>query len=124
MTNINCKDKEEEFYSTITSSRISKEEMASVNIEKEIAEFPLIPYPERLYIVEDEVVMSHGLYIPESSRKEGEMQTNKGYVVSVGEGVTFAKPGDRIFYGQYSGAWVMDKKYRVMNEKDILGRFK
>lgn len=102
----------------------SKEEIVSVDVAKEIAEFPLIPYPGRLYVIEDDVVKSHGLFIPDTSRKEGEMQTNKGYVVAVGEDIGFVKPGDRIFYGQFSGAWVMNKKYRVMNEKDILGRFK
>lgn len=101
-----------------------KNEIVKVDVEKEIADFPLVPYPERLYVIEDDVVKSHGLFLPETSRKTGEMQTNQGYVVAVGDGVNFVKPGDRVFYAQFSGAWVMDKKYRVMNEKDILGRFK
>lgn len=99
-------------------------EIVNVDVEKEIAEFPLIPYMGRVFVIEDEVLKSHGLYIPETSRKDGEMQTNKGYVVAVGDGVEFTKPGDRVFYALFSGAWVMDRKYRVMNEKDILGRYK
>ena len=81
-----------------------KEEIVSVDVNKEIAEFPLEPYPGRLYVIEDDVVKSHGLFVPDTSRKEGEMQTNKGYVVAVGADIGFVKPGDRIFYGQYSGA--------------------
>ncbi len=96
-----------------------------IDIQKEIADFPMIPYPERVFVIEEEIERtSGGLYVPHTSRKDGEMQTNIGWVVSIGEGVTFCKPGDRVFYGRYSGAWVLDMKYRVMNEKDILGRFK
>ena len=114
------------FFDNVSTAIVEedKEEIVSVDINKEIAEFPLEPYPGRLYVIEDDVVKSHGLYVPDTSRKEGEMQTNKGYVVAVGADIGFVKPGDRIFYGQFSGAWVMNKKYRVMNEKDILGRFK
>lgn len=99
-------------------------EMISIDIEKEIREFPLEPFWQRVYVIEDEVHKSHGLYIPESSRKEGEMQTNIGTVVAIADGVTFTSPGDRVLYARYSGAWVLDQKYRVMNEEDILGRFK
>ena len=101
-----------------------KEEMVGVDVEKEIAEFPLEPYPGRLYVIEDDVVSVGKIVVPQSSRQTGEMQTNRGVVIAVGEAVDFVKPGDRIFYGQFSGAWVMNKKYRVMNEEDILGRFK
>lgn len=100
------------------------EELVAVDIAKEIAEFPLVPYPERVYVKEDEILKFGGLFIPETSQKEGEMQTNKGTVLAVGEGVTFIKPGDKILYARFSGAWVLGQKYRVMNEEDILGRFK
>jgi len=99
-------------------------EMIDVDIEKEIKEFPLVPYTQRVYIIEDEVFKSHGLYIPDSSRKEGEMQTNIGTVVAVADDIGFVKPGDRVLYARYSGSWVLDQKYRVMNEEDILGRYK
>ena len=99
-------------------------EVASINIHQEISNFPLVPYPERVYVIEEEAVKVGSLYVPKSARKDGEMQTNTGYVVAIGEGVDFCSPGDRVFYGRYSGAYVMDMKYRVMNEKDLLGRYK
>lgn len=110
--------------STFEMGNAEANEIVEIDIEKEIADFPLVSYGSRLYVIEEQVIKSHGLYVPENARREGEMRTNIGIVVSVGDEVTFVKPGDRIFYGQYSGAWVMDMKYRVMNEKDILGRFK
>lgn len=100
------------------------EEVFAIDVDKEIEDFPLVPYTERVYVKEDEVLKSHGLFIPETSRKEGEMQTNMGYVIAVGDGVTFVSPGDRVLYARFSGAWVLNQKYRVMNEEDILGRFK
>lgn len=112
-------------FETVSETDVfGKEEILEVDIESEIKNFQLIPYPERIYVIEDNVVKSHGLYVPETSRRNGEMQTNQGYVIAVGEGCVFVKPGDRVFYGQYSGAWIMKQKYRVMNEKDLLGRYK
>ena len=109
----------------LPENEIQKNEIQKFDISNEILSFPLIPYFERVYVIEEEIIKtSGGLYVPPSARKEGEMQTNIGWVVAVGEGVDFCKPGDRIFYGRYSGAWVLDQKYRVMNEKDILGRYK
>lgn len=98
-------------------------EKVGIDIEKEIADFPLIPYTSRVYVVEEEIDKVGGIYVPPTARKDGEMQTNMGYVVAVADDVTFCSPGERIFYGRYSGAWVMDKRYRVMNEQDILGKF-
>ncbi len=121
------KDIEERDFSDKSEVRTFKqgrEDIATVDVKKEINDFPLVPYRDRVYVIEDEVIKSRGIIIPPSSRKEGEMQTNMGFVVAIGEGVTFVEPGDRIFYARYSGAWVMDMKYRVMNEEDILGRFK
>jgi co-chaperonin GroES (HSP10) len=102
----------------------SVEELLVIDVQKEIKEFPLIPVEGRIFVIEDEVVKSHGLYVPDSSRKEGEMQTNTGYVVSIGGKSDFVKLGDRVIYARFSGAWVMDRKYRVMNEEDLLGKFK
>jgi co-chaperonin GroES (HSP10) len=103
---------------------VENEEIAAIDVYKEIAEFPLTPYPGRLYVKEDEVLKFGRIHIPETSRKEGEMQTNMGFVVAVAADVTFVKTGDRILYARFSGAWVLGQKYRVMNEEDILGRFK
>lgn len=108
----------------VESDRSGVDEIVMFDVNKEISNFPLVPYMKRLYVIEEEVVKSHGLFIPETSRKEGEMQTNIGLVVAIGEGVTFAKPGDRVLYARYSGSWVLNKKFRVMNEEDLLGRFK
>ena len=117
--------KENFFTATLPKEDVKlKEEVEPINIHQEIADFPLVPYPERVYIIEEEVVRAGSLYVPKTARKDGEMQTNRGYVVAVGEGVEFCQPGDRVFYGRYSGAYVMDAKYRVMNEKDLLGRYK
>ena len=102
----------------------TKEEIIKIDVAKELAEFPLEPYPGRIYVMEDEIVKSHGLFVPETSRKDGEMQTNRGIVIAVGADVGFVAPGDKVFYGQFSGAWVMNRKYRIMNEKDLLGRYK
>ncbi len=106
------------------STNAAHEELAEVDVAKEIAEFPLVPYSQRVYVKEDEVLKFGRLFVPETSRKEGEMQTNAGTVLAIGQGVTFIKPGDKILYARYSGAWVLGQKYRVMNEEDILGRFK
>lgn len=95
-----------------------------INVAEEIAKFPFIPYESRVFVVEEEIEQVGGLYVPPSARDNGEMQTNIGWVVGVGPDVLFCVPGDRIYYGRYSGALVMEKKYRVMNEKDILGKFK
>lgn len=108
----------------IERNKPAHEELVAVDVDKEIADFPLVPYGEKVYVKEDEILKYGSLFVPESSRKEGEMQTNMGTVLAIGDGVTFVKPGDRVFYGRYSGAWVLDQKYRVMNEEDILGRFK
>lgn len=99
-------------------------ELIEVDVEKEIEEFPLHVYGERVYVVEEVITKAGSIYVPESAQKGGEMQTNIGYVVAVGPDCTFVKLRDRIFYGRYSGSWVLDKKYRVMNQEDILGVFK
>lgn len=99
-------------------------EVDEIDVKKEIDLFPLIPYPRRVYVVEEKITRIGNIIIPEVSKTDGEMQTNIGFVVGIGEGVGFCGVGDKIFYGRYSGAWVLDKKYRVMNEEDILGKFK
>ncbi len=106
-----------------TSEDVVKYENVDVNAE--IRDFPLVPSPGRIYVVQLKIAKTKGgLYLPEISKVDGEMQTNFGFVVAVAEDVTFCKPGDRVFYGRYSGAWVIDLRYRVMNEEDVLGKFK
>jgi len=103
---------------------VKEVEYAAVDVKKEIEEFPLVPSAGRIYVIQAEVEKAKGLWVPSDKRKDGEMQTNIGWVIAVASDVEFCKPGDRVFYGMYSGAWVMDQKYRVMNEVDILGKFK
>ncbi len=94
------------------------------DLAKEISNFDIIPYNGRVYVVQEDIERVGGIYIPDSAKKDGEMQTNIGFVVGVGEGVDFCKVGDKLLYGKYSGAWLFNKKYRVMNEEDVLGKFK
>lgn len=100
------------------------DELEARDTEKEIAEFPMDLYPGRIFVQEEVIIKTRGLYVPEDSRHEGEMRTNTGVVIAVGEGVDFVKPGDRVYYGRFSGAWVMGMKYRLMAEKDLIGRYK
>lgn len=94
-----------------------------VDVHGLIESFPIIPYGPRLYAVEKEVEQT-GLIIVPDTAKDKEMQTNEGWVISVGDEVQFCQPGDEIVYARYSGAWfvVDDQKFRVMNEEDILGK--
>lgn len=96
-------------------------EIEEVDVEKEIAELDLIPVMDRIVIKEITVKKVGSLYVPESAR-DGEMQTNEGYVLAVGEDVKLVKPGDRVYYGRYSGfnCQYGNKKYRIMNEEDII----
>lgn len=94
------------------------------DLAKAISEFDIEPYNGRIYVVQEDVESVGGIYIPDSAKKDGEMQTNIGFVVGVGPGVDFCKVGDKVLYGKYSGAWLFNKKYRVMNDDDILGKFK
>lgn len=95
-----------------------------IDVPNLILEFPIIPYPGRLYVVQAEVEKSKGLYIPVSAQKDGEMQTNYGWVIAIGKDITFCELGDKVFYGRYSGSWVMDMTYKVLNEEDLLGKYK
>jgi co-chaperonin GroES (HSP10) len=113
----------ENFY-TAESPTTADVQFEKFDVQEEIMNFPLIPYAGRVFVVEEKVESVRGIYVPPSARVDGEMQTNIGWVVAVGEGVDFCSPGDRVFYGRYAGSWVLDMKYRVMNEKDIFGRYK
>jgi chaperonin GroES len=94
-----------------------------VDVEGVIAGFDLIPYGQRLVVVEKEVEQVGRLFVPETA-KDREMATNEGWVVAVGNDVDFCSPGDVIYYGRYSGAKFErgEMRYRIMNEDDILGR--
>jgi len=111
----------ENFHSTTTFPEF---EIKKIDIQAEIKEFPIVPYENRIYVIEEEIEKAGTVWIPQAYAKDGEMQTNIGWVVAIADNVTFCNPGDRVYYGRYSGSWIMDKKYRVMNEEDLLGRFK
>lgn len=79
-------------------------------------------YPGRIVCKEITIEKTHGgLYVPDAEG-DSSMRTNEGYVIAIGEGVDFCSVGDRVLYGRYSGAWfdLVDEKFRIMNEKDII----
>jgi len=95
-----------------------------VDVKQLIDQFPYELYGQRVMAYEIEVETVSGLYVPEASKRDGEMRTNEGYVVAVGDEVTFCMPGDIILFGRYSGAWqeLEGKRYRLMNQEDILAK--
>lgn len=98
---------------------------AALDISEELKNFDLEPFGERLVVKELEVESVGRLLVPETARDK-EMQTNLGYVIAMGPLVETCVPGDLVYYGRYSGAkftW-NDKKYRIMNEDDLLGKVK
>lgn len=83
------------------------------------------PYDTRIIVKEIEIEKIGAIFIPEHSRKDGEMKTNEGYVIAKGDGVSeFTNKGDIVLYARYSGAWqeINGIRYRVMNEEDILAK--
>ncbi|MBT9169212.1 MAG: 10 kDa chaperonin [Syntrophomonadaceae bacterium] len=99
-------------------------EIERVSVSELVRNFPYKLYSQRVVAYEIEIETVGGLYIPMESRRDGEMRTNEGYVIAVGDDVNFCKVGDIILYGRYSGAWqeVDGKRYRFMNEEDILAK--
>jgi len=95
-----------------------------VDVNELINQFPYKLYGQRVMAYEIEVETVSGLYVPETSKRDGEMRTNTGYVIGVGDEVTFCKPGDTVLFGRYSGAWqeLEGKRYRLMNEEDLLAK--
>lgn len=94
-----------------------------VDVNELINLFPYKLYGQRVMAYEIEVETVSGLIVPESARA-GEMRTNTGYVIGVGDEVTFCKPGDTVLFGRYSGAWqeLEGKRYRLMNQEDLLAK--
>lgn len=92
-----------------------------IDVQELIQNFPYTMYPQRIIVYEKVVERVGKIIIPETSQ-ESEMKTNEGYVIAIGEGVTFCLPGAIVLYGRYSGAWqiINDRRYRIMNEEDII----
>lgn len=97
-----------------------------VDVKELINQFPYKLYGQRLMVYEKEVERVGGLYIPDTAKRDGEMRTNEGYVIAIGDEVTFCKLEDIVLYGRYSGAWqdVNGKRFRLMNQEDVLGKRK
>jgi co-chaperonin GroES (HSP10) len=96
-----------------------------VDLEGVIRDFDLTLIGQKLVVVEKEVERMGSILIPDTA-KSRDLQTNEGWVVAVGEDVTFCSPRDVVYYGRYSGAWIDrdDVKFRIMNEEDLLGKVK
>jgi chaperonin GroES len=92
-----------------------------------------LPLGHRLLVKPDTVEKrtSGGLYLPQEVTGRDEMAQVKGVVVAVGEGcwkdttsADWAKPGDRIVFGKYSGLQYDGAdaiKYRILNDLDVVG---
>ena len=104
---------------------LGNETYTQIDISGEINECPVIPVFERIVIKEFEVDKVGRLFVPEGARG-GELATNEGLIVAVGEEVSDFLPGDHIYYGRYSGftCSLDGKKYRIMNREDIIGKVK
>lgn len=103
-----------------------EEVIKNVNVEDEIERFDLELYGQRVVVLEKEVEKVGSLFVPDTAKTK-DMQTNEGWVLAVGPDVDFCQEGDVIYYARYSGAWFergRGKRYRIMNEEDILGKVK
>lgn len=92
-----------------------------------------LPLGHRLLVLPDEVAKrtASGFYLPEETTGKAEMAQIRGTLIAVGDGCwkdtvspEWAKPGDRIVFGKYSGLlWEGEdgKKYRILNDLDVVG---
>lgn len=93
-----------------------------------------IPLGHRLLVLPDSVetkTQSGIVLVTETTGRE-EMAQVKGTLVAVGDGCwkdttvgEWAKPGDRIVFGKYSGLlWpgADGEKYRILNDLDVVGK--
>lgn len=71
----------------------------------------LYPTPGHLIIEEDSARVNEGLiHVPDRYRKK----PTTGIVVSVGEGVTIARVGQRILFNLYSGTGIKFKETKML----------
>jgi len=110
---------------TVPTESVYAEFMNNIDFEKERAELQLVPVFKRMIVKEFEVERVGHIIVPSSAR-EGEMATNCGVILAVGDEVNAFAPGEVVYYGRHSGAWITIKKkrYRIINQPDILGYFK
>jgi chaperonin GroES len=93
-----------------------------------------IPLGHRLLVLPDPVEekTASGIVLARETTGRDEMAQVRGTLVAVGTGCwkdttepNWAEPGDRIVFGKYAGLmWVGNdgKKYRILNDLDIVGR--
>ena len=93
-----------------------------VDLDEVLEKFTYKMYPGRVAVKEIVVEKTLGGLVVPDAEGDSTMRTNEGIVIGIGEGVDFCGIGDRILYGRYSGAWfnLVDEKFRIMNEKDII----
>jgi co-chaperonin GroES (HSP10) len=92
-----------------------------------------LPLGHRLLVLPDSVEQKtqSGIVLVQETTGRDEMAQVKGVVVAVGDGcwkdttsTEWAKPGDRIVFGKYSGlqyAGADAVKYRILNDLDVVG---
>ncbi len=90
---------------------------------KEGEEMAFKPLMDRVLaeLVETEQKTESGIIIPDTA-KEKPQQAN---VVEIGDDVELVKKGDRILFEKYAGNEIKidDKKYVVLKQDEILGKF-
>lgn len=91
--------------------------------QEEIDNFDMQPLMFRIVVKEFDYEKVGMIYIPDESK---EKRVCEGWVIAKGPDVDLVSIGDRVSYGQYSGAILKrgKNKYLVMNEKDVLGVIK
>lgn len=92
-----------------------------------------LPLGHRLLVKPDtvETKTQSGIVLVQETTGRDEMAQVRGTLVAVGDGCwkdttasDWAKPGDRIVFGKYSGLmWegADGEKYRILNDLDIVG---
>lgn len=87
-----------------------------------MAEIYFVPLADNVLLEPIEELNEHGIIVPESS------QTNKlveGRIRKVGLDVKELKEADEVLYWKLTGTEFSHegKKYRILKEKEILGKF-
>lgn len=93
-----------------------------------MSELKLSPWGDRLYIILDDPKESVGLIqLPEKHSERSRIAT----VISIGEGVTHFKVGDKVLISYYTGIFVhlpdlayrsKEDLHRIVREDEILAR--
>ena len=80
----------------------------------------IIPILNKVVVKPEEKVekTDGGIYIPETAQKKGRV----GVVIAKGPDVETINVGDKVFFGDYVGTWILVDKieYIVLVDKDIM----